>query len=290
MATTKDLLAEEIAERARRMRKQSIRMSILAGNNGAHLGPGFSMCEITATLYFAVMNHDPANPTWPDRDRFILSKGHGVLGYYTALAEAGYFGPDVLDTFESDESPLAGHPCKDVSLGVETSTGSLGHGLSIGVGLALGARMDGKSYDTYVLLGDGECNEGMVWEAVMTASQYKLDNLIAIVDRNRLQSDGLSREIIDMEPLAEKWRCFGWHVREVDGHDVRELLEAFHSKSRPKGRPYVVIAHTIKGKGVSAFEDNNAWHHNRISPDVAATALQELGFEMEAKEVQTCSR
>jgi transketolase len=226
----------------------------------------------------AVLRQDPRNPEWPDRDRFILSKGHGILGYYTALAEAGYFSHQfLLDHYESDEGPFCGHPCRNLGYGIETSTGSLGHGLSIGVGIALAAKLDHKSYDTYVLMGDGECNEGSVWEAIMLAYQYKLDNLVAIVDRNKLQSDGLSREIIDMEPIADKWKSFGWLVREVDGHDPSELLDAFHCKSRPLGRPYVVIAHTTKGKGVSLFEDNNTWHHHKISSVEAEQALRELG-------------
>jgi transketolase len=286
MVETRDMLIAKIEHKARLMRKHSIKMSVLAGANGAHLGPGFSMCEITATLYFHVMKHDPKNPRWADRDRFILSKGHGVLGYYTALAEAGYFPIDVLDKFESDESPLAGHPNMNLDMGVETSTGSLGHGLSIGIGIALGARMDKKSLDTYVYIGDGECNEGMVWEAVMLANHYKLDNLVAIIDRNRLQSDGLSRDIIDMDPLPDKWKSFGWHVQEVDGHNVGQLLEAFHKKSRPRGKPYVIIAHTTKGKGVSFFENNNDWHHNRMSSGLAEDALRELGFGPEKKEIE----
>jgi transketolase len=231
-------------------------------------------------LYFGIMNHDPQNPTWPDRDRFILSKGHGVLGYYTALAEAGYFPLQVLDTFETDDSDLPGHPCRKIDYGIETSTGSLGHGLSIGVGLALAGKLDKKNYTVYVVVGDGECDEGTVWEAVMSANQFQLDNLVVVVDRNLLQSDGLSREIMQLDSLGEKWRQFGWVVREVDGHNVGDLLEALHIKSRPKGHPYAVIAHTIKGKGVSFFENNNQWHHSSLNKEQAANALAEMGYTL----------
>ncbi len=278
MEVTKTQLVAQIAEKARLMRKHAVDMSFLAGPSGAHLSPGLSMMEIMATLYFGVLRYDPKTPDWPERDRFILSKGHGVLGFYTALAEAGYFPLEVLDTFETDDCVLPGHPCMNLSIGIEASTGSLGHGLSLGVGLALAARMDRRASDTYVLVGDGECNEGMIWEAIMAASHYRLDNLVAVVDRNRLQSDGFCAEIMQMDPLAEKWQSFGWGVREVDGHDIEELLDAFHRKSRPKGKPYVVIANTVKGKGISFAEDNVAWHHNRLSQAETEKALGELGF------------
>lgn len=232
-------------------------------DGGAHFGPGPSCIEMTATLYLGVLCQDPVNPDWKDRDRFIMSKGHGVLGYSTALAEAGHFTHQfLLDEYATDAGPFCGHPCRNLAFGIETSTGSLGHGLSIGVGIALAAKLDHSTSDTYVLLEDGECNEGSVWEAVMLDNQHKLDNLIAIVDRKNLQSDGLSREIIDMEPVADKWRSFGWLVQEVNGHNSGELLIAFDPKSHPVGRPYVVIAHTTKGKGASLFENNNTWHHH----------------------------
>ncbi|HEX9014325.1 MAG TPA: transketolase [Anaerolineaceae bacterium] len=283
MNETREVLIQIITEKAREMRRHAIDMAVLAGSNGAHLGPGYSMTEITATLYFGIMNYDPQNPTWPDRDRFILSKGHGVLGYYTALAEAGFFPMEVLDTFETDACDLSGHPCMKLDYGIEASTGSLGHGLPIAVGYALAARLDHRPYTVYCLVGDGECNEGSIWEAVMTANQYQLDNLVVVLDRNYLQSDGLSREIIQMDDMAEKWRAFGWLVREVDGHDVGQLLEALHIKSRPRGKPYVVIAHTTKGKGVSFFENNNDWHHNRLSKELAEKAYAELGFEYDGR-------
>ncbi|HWR22114.1 MAG TPA: transketolase [Feifaniaceae bacterium] len=285
MNAKKELIAN-IEHKARLMRKHSLDMALVAGSNGAHLGPGNSMSDIMATLYFGVMRHDPKNPLDPDRDRFILSKGHGVLGYYTALAEAGYFPVELLKTFETDDSPLAGHPSIHRELGIEYSTGSLGHGLSIGVGSALGAKRANKGFLTYVYMGDGETNEGTVWEAAMSAAHLGLDNLIGIVDRNLLQSDGLSRNIVDMGDMAEKWRAFGWHVAEVDGHDVPALLDAFEERQRPKNKPYVIVAHTIKGKGVSFFENDNKWHHAKLTRQQYVDALFELGFDGNGEELR----
>ena len=283
-------IIKEIEAKARMMRKLAIDMGLVAVRNGAgaHLGPGYSMTDITATLYFHVMNHNPKDPRWEDRDRFILSKGHGVLGFYPALSLAGYFPVEQLLTFDSDESELVGHPCMNLDYGIEASTGSLGPGLSIAAGYALAAKLDKKKFSVYCLLGDGECDEGSVWEAVMAVNQYRLDNLVAIIDRNRLQSDGLSREIIQMDDMAEKWRAFGWLVREINGHDVGEIIDALHIKSRPVGRPYVIIAHTIKGKGVSFFEDDNAWHYGRLTNEQAEQAYKELGFSQDGKETLSC--
>ncbi len=280
---TRDIVIQEIEEKAMIMRKLAIDMGLIAVRNGAgsHLGPGYSIMEITASLYFHVMKYDPKNPTWEERDRFILSKGHGVLGFYTALALAGYFPVEQLLTFDTDQSDLVGHPCMNLNYGIEASTGSLGHGLSIATGYALAAKRDHKNFTVYCLVGDGECNEGSIWEAVMTANQYDLDNLVVIIDRNRLQSDGISTDIIQMDDMAEKWRAFGWMVREINGHNVGEILDVLHEKSRPRGKPYVVIAHTIKGKGVSFFENNNDWHYGRLTQEQAAQAYEELGFSSE---------
>lgn len=281
----KEELIANIEHKARLMRKHSLDMALVAGSNGAHLGPGNSMSDIMATLYFGVMRHDPKNPFDPDRDRFILSKGHGVLGYYTALAEAGYFPVEMLKTFETDDSPLAGHPSIHHELGIDYSTGSLGHGLSIGVGSALGAKKANRGFMTYVYMGDGETNEGSIWEASMSAAHLGLDNLIGIVDRNLIQSDGLSRNIVDMGDMAEKWRAFGWHVVEVDGHNVPALLDAFQERKRPCNKPYVIIAHTIKGKGVSFFENDNKWHHAKLTRQQYVDALAELGFDENGEEI-----
>ncbi len=268
----------DIEQQARQMRTHAIQMALNASPRGVHLGPAFSIMDILATLYSSVLNYDPENPRWPDRDRFILSKGHAAMALYTALAVSGYFPVELLDHYILSQSPLAGHPSMNLDLGIEASTGSLGHGLSLGVGTALSAKISGKCFDTYVLVGDGESNEGTVWEAAMAAAHYGLDNLVVIIDRNRLQADGYARNIMDMGDVADKWKSFGWQVREVDGHDISQLLDAFHPKSRPKGRPYAIIAHTTKGKGVSFFENNKAWHHYRnFTKDQADMALKELG-------------
>lgn len=283
---TREEKIDLIQRKARLMRRHSLDMARVAGSNGAHLGPGNSMSEIMAALYFCVMRHDPKNPLDPNRDRFILSKGHGVLGYYTALAEAGYFPVEMLHGFETDDSPLAGHPSIHHKLGIDFSTGSLGHGLSLGVGTALAAKRAHKDYLTYVYMGDGETNEGMIWEAAMLAPQLQLDNLIAIVDRNLLQSDGLSRDIIDMGDMAAKWRAFGWHVAEIDGHDPGAVLMALEERQRPHDRPYVIVAHTIKGKGVSFFENNNKWHHSKLTDEEYRSALRELGFGQDGEDLR----
>jgi len=285
MKVREELIAE-IEHKARLMRKHSLDMALVAGSNGAHLGPGNSMSEIMATLYFGAMRHDPKNPLDPNRDRFILSKGHGVLGYYTALAEAGYFPVDMLKTFETDDSPLAGHPSIHHELGIDYSTGSLGHGLSLGVGSALGAKKAHKDFITYVYMGDGETNEGSIWEAAMTAAHLGLDNLVGIVDRNLLQSDGLGRDIVDMGDMAAKWRAFGWHTAEVDGHNVAALLDAFQERQRPNHKPYVIVAHTIKGRGVSFFENDNKWHHAKLTHQQYVDALAELGFDGNGEEIR----
>lgn len=277
MAELQKVLVERIEQKALIMRRHAIMMSLNAGPRGAHLGPGFSIMDILATLYFGVLRKKPDDPSWNDRDRFILSKGHGVLALYTVLAEDGYFPTELLKTFDTAKSALAGHPCMNLDLGIEASTGALGHGLSIGVGIALSAKLKGQSFDTYVLIGDGESNEGMIWEAAMAAAHYKLDNLVVIVDRNKLQADGFCRDIMDMGDIAEKWKSFGWVVNEVDGHNIKDLLEAFHQKNRPKHLPYAVIAHTTKGKGISFFENNKTWHHYRnFSVEQAEMALAEL--------------
>lgn len=251
---------------AKRMREHALNMAFSAGKNGAHLGGGLSLIEVMATLYGSVLNLDPKNPEWEDRDRFILSKGHGVLAYYAALAEAGFFPVKDLEKFGENGGFLSGLPVMNMKKGIECSSGSLGMGLSLGVGIALAGKMRNKSYYTYVVLGDGECNEGSVWEAVMSASHFQLWNLIAIIDKNNLQYDGICSEIIDMNNLRDKWESFGWEVIEADGHDVKQLYSAFrtciHSSEM---KPHVIIAKTIKGKGVSFMESKKEWHHSTLS-------------------------
>jgi transketolase len=244
-------------------------------NLSTHLGGGLSMVEIMATLYARVLRYDRANPRWPERDRFILSKGHGVLGYFSALLAAGIINEEIYNTFQTNGSDLIAHPVMNLDLGIESSNGSLGQGLSMAVGIALAARKKGQTFGTYVLLGDGECNEGSVWEAVMSAAQLKLENLVIVIDYNKLQSDGDARQIVDLADLAGKFRSFGWDTREVDGHDIGQLVEAFERPSAP-GKPRVVVAHTVKGKGISFMENNNEWHHNRLTKANYELALSEL--------------
>jgi transketolase len=260
---------------AQRMRKSILDISY-ACNLSTHLGGGLSMVEIMATLYAQIMRYDPKNPRWSDRDRFILSKGHGVLGYFSALYVLGVISDDIFKSFQTNESDLIAHPVMNLDLGIESSNGSLGQGLSMAVGLALAAQRQQMDHRVYVLLGDGECNEGAVWEAVMLAPQLRLSNLCAMVDYNGLQSDGHGKDIVDFGDLSQKWASFGWQVFNVNGHSIHELLEAFEAPvidSRPKA----IIANTVKGKGISFMERNNEWHHNRLTKSFYEKALEELG-------------
>jgi transketolase len=250
---------------------------MIAAANSGHPGGSLSAVEIITALYFGgVLRHDPANPEWPDRDRFIFSKGHGVPALYAALAERGYFPVDELATLRQVDSRMQGHPVQGVTPGVEASTGSLGQGLSIGIGHALAARLDGRDFRTYVLLGDGECQEGQVWEALMTAANYKLASLTAIIDSNRYQLDGTVEEINSLTPLAEKLTSFGWHVLEVDGHDLAAVLDALHQARRHTDSPSCIIAHTVKGKGVSFMENNNDFHGKAPTSEQLTAALAEI--------------
>ena len=268
--------AAVIKNMAKTIRKHIITMTYEAGDQGGHVSSALSMAEIMAALYFGVMSYDVKVPEWPDRDRFVLSKGHGVLGYYPALAEAGFFPTGMLKTFEKKDSYLGGHPCSKMVPGIDVSSGSMGQGLPIGLGMAKAAAMDKKGYYVYVLIGDGELNEGSVWEAVMLAAQLKMDNLVAIIDKNGLQHDGFNSDIIDTDPLACRFESFGWDVTECDGHDVGQLLEAFDHVKSVKSKPHVIIAGTIKGKGVSFIENKVEWHHALINAEQAEKALAEI--------------
>jgi transketolase len=221
------------------------------------------------------MNLDPKNPEWADRDRFILSKGHGVLGYYTALSEIGYISEKDLKTFEKDGTYLYGHPVINRSKGIEFSNGSLGMGLSLGIGVALAGKRKKIDYKVYVLMGDGECNEGSVWEAAMAGPHYKLDNLVAIIDKNNLQQTGTNSEIMSVGDLVSKWKSFGWQVFEIDGHNVTEIYNTFLSVKNQNG-PVAIVANTVKGKGFSFSENNNSWHHAPLSSSQYEVALEEL--------------
>lgn len=262
-----------LAKQAIAVRKDIITMLTAAGSG--HTGGSLSMVDILVTLYWHALRNDPARPDWKDRDRFLLSKGHGCPALYATLANRGYFSRDLLVTLRKMGSPLQGHP--QVGLpGVEISSGSLGQGLSIANGMALAARLDGLPARFYCLMGDGETNEGQVWEAAMTAAHYKLDTVCAIVDFNKLQIDGFCCEIKDMGPFVHKWIDFGWNAIETDGHDHRKLMDAFDAAVAAKGRPTVVIAHTVKGKGVSFIENKVDWHGVAPKKDECVRALAEL--------------
>lgn len=242
-----------------------------------HAGTSLSMIEILTILYFRHARVDPANPLWPDRDHVILSKGHGAPGYYAALAHAGFLERSELLTLRRLGSRLQGHPSAAHLPGVDASTGSLGQGLSIGIGLALGSRLAGRPSRTFCILGDGELQEGQNWEAMMAAAAFKLDNLVAIVDRNGLQSDGPTDSVLPLGDVATKGQAFGWRVRSVDGHDFEALDEALRDALKPAGSPALIVANTVKGKGVSYMENVVHWHHHPIGEEEYRQAVRELG-------------
>ncbi|HUV75356.1 MAG TPA: transketolase [Dehalococcoidales bacterium] len=265
---------KEMEALARRIRRHIVTMIGKAGSG--HPGGSLSAVEIVSSLYFRVLKHKPQDPQWADRDRFILSKGHAAPLLYTVLAECGYFPVAELATLRQLDSRLQGHTDRNLTPGVEMSAGALGQGLSFAVGVALAGRLNAQSYRVYVLLGDGECNEGQIWEAAMAAAHFKVDNLTAIVDRNRLQLDGWCCDVMNSEPFAQKWRAFGWQVIEVDGHDFTQLGRAFTRAKKVKGKPTVIIAHTTKGKGVSFMENNPDFHGKAPSAEEVEIALKEL--------------
>lgn len=264
---------KELQRIAKQARKLMVETLICAGCG--HPGGAFSSIDIMTALYFDVMKTDPQNPKRDDRDRFILSKGHSSIGLYTILHLRGFMDKDDLLSFRQDNSNLCGHPDMHKVSGVEMSTGSLGHGLSIGAGIAKAGKMDRKSYRVFVLMGDGETQEGSVWEAALFAAHHKLDNLVAIVDRNMLQIDGCTEDILALEPYRAKWEAFGWHVEEIDGHDFEQIIETLNRCPCVSSRPTLVLANTVKGKGISFMENNPAWHGGGLKGEHAETALNE---------------
>ena len=279
--TDRDL--SSLRARATQIRRHIVEM--LAEAASGHPGGSLSAVEILTALYFGgFLRYDPKNPEWPERDRFILSKGHGVPVQYAALAEAGFLPIDELKTLRKINSRLQGHPVLGTAPGIEASTGSLGQGLSIGLGMALAAKLDRKDTRIFVLLGDGECQEGQVWEAAMAAGHHRPDNLICIVDYNKFQLDGAIADIIDLKPFAEKWQAFGWRVREIDGHDLGDVIEALDWSIETEG-PCCIIANTVKGKGVSFMEGENAYHGVAPTEDELAKALGELDSALHHAEV-----
>ncbi len=268
------LSIKEMEEIAKRLRRHIITMTGKAGSG--HPGGSLSAVEIVTALYFRLLRHKPSDPQWSDRDRFILSKGHAAPLLYAALAECGYFPVDELSTLRQLDSRLQGHTDRTVTPGVEMSAGALGQGLSFAIGIALAGRLNSQSYRAYVLLGDGECDEGQIWEGAMAAAHFKVDNLTAIVDNNKQQIDGWNRDVMNLDPFNKKWQAFGWHVIEVDGHDFTQLIDAFNQAKLITGQPTIIIAHTIKGKGVSFMENNPDFHGKAPNAEEVEIALKEL--------------
>jgi len=251
-------------------------IEMIATAQAGHPGGSLSAADIVTALYFRVMRLDPARPDWPDRDRFILSKGHACPVWYAALAERGYFDRAHLATLRRLDSILQGHPDMRKTPGIDMTAGSLGHGLSAGLGMALAGRLHGRDYHVWVVLGDGEVQEGSVWEAAMAASKWRLATLTAIVDRNRLQNDTCVKDVMPVGPLADKWRAFGWQVMDIDGHAMDEVVRALEAARAARGAPVCIIAHTVKGKGVSYMEDVAEWHGRAPCAEEAERALGEL--------------
>ncbi|HXX81006.1 MAG TPA: transketolase [Thermodesulfovibrionales bacterium] len=263
-----------LREHAKEVRREIVKMLTQAGSG--HTGGSLSAADIVAGLYFYKMRHRPEDPEWKERDRFVLSKGHAAPVLYAALALTGYFDRELLRTLRRIDSPLQGHPSSKMLKGVEISTGSLGQGLSIANGMAMGLRMDGLDSRVYCLLGDGELQEGQVWEAAMTAVHYGIDNLCAIVDNNGLQIDGFCCDVMKIEPITEKWKAFGWHVMDIDGHAMEQIANALDEAETVKGRPSVIVARTVKGKGVSFFEGKAEYHGIAPTKEERDRALEEL--------------
>jgi transketolase len=263
------------ADLALNIRRDVIKMLGLAGSG--HPGGSLSATDILTFLYFHFMKHDPKNPKWADRDRLIFSKGHGCPALYSAMARAGYFDPKILLTLRQLGSPLQGHPDMRRLPGIEASTGSLGQGISIGAGCALAARLDKKDFTTYVVISDGEMNEGQIWEAAMFASFRKLSNLVVILDYNKYQLGGSTKDVLDMEPVVDKWKAFGWNVKEIDGHNHKEIFDGFTWAKAQTDRPSILVAHTVKGKGVSFMENDNNFHGVANTKIETEKALRELG-------------
>jgi transketolase len=265
---------EDLATVCKRLRRDIVTMIGKAGSG--HPGGSLSAVEIVVSLYWRVLRHKPTDPTWKDRDRFVLSKGHAAPVLYATLAECGYFPKSELDTLRKINSHLQGHADRTSTPGVEMSSGSLGQGLSFAVGAALAGRLDKQPWHVYALLSDGECDEGQTWEAAMSAAMFKIDNLTAIVDKNSIQLSGFTKDIMNTDPLNKKWDAFGWHVIEIDGHNINQLLDAFKKAKETKGKPTVIIAHTIKGKGVSFMENNVDFHGKAPNAEQLEKALKEL--------------
>lgn len=279
----RDHSVEKLERRANLLR-QRIMITLKEAGSG-HVGGSLSVVELLTALYFGgILRVDPENPHWEDRDRFVLSKGHASAALCPALAEAGFFPVELLNSFNKLDSPFAMHPNMHEIPGVDMSTGALGHGLSVGVGMALAARLQAKDYRVFVMMGDGEICEGSVWEAGMSAGHFHLENLIAMIDRNGLSIDGPYQEVMNSEPLADKWLAFGWAVREIDGHSMGEVMDALGSVPFAPGKPSMIIARTTKGKGLSLAENQRLWHSHNVDQAILDQALQELKADMDRRQ------
>ena len=265
-----------LQQKALEIRKSIVKMVTQA--NSGHVGGSLSATDLVVALYYHVMRHNPNDPAWPQRDRFILSKGHCTPVIYAVLADCGYFPSADLDNFRRPGSHLQGHPCALKTPGIDASTGTLGLGLSTATGMALAAKLRNENHWYYVLCGDGEIQEGQIWEAAMFANKYKLDNILAFVDRNYLQTDGNSEDVMPLDPLRPKWEAFGWATYEVDGHDFRQIVATVELAKELRGKPKMIIARTVKGKGVSFMENENKWHGTPPSEEECGRALEELNL------------
>ncbi|NOZ02408.1 MAG: transketolase [Deltaproteobacteria bacterium] len=265
---------KKLADKARELREKIIEVTYTCG--GAHVGGAFSQHDILVALYYKYLKIDPKRPQWPERDRFVLSKGHGGIGHAVILGDKGYFDEALLDDFNKTGSPFGMHLDRLKVPGVDTSTGSLGHGFPMAVGIALGARLQGKKFRTYCMVGDGECHEGSVWEAAMAGGHYKVTNLTLFVDRNGFCLDGDTEEIMTLEPLDAKFEAFGWRALTIDGHDFAQIDEAILTSQAEKERPVVIIANTIKGKGVDFMEGQTAWHYGGLDDQMKEKALKSI--------------
>lgn len=266
---------KEIKNFSKRIRKHILNMALHAGASSSHFGGALSIVEIVSTLFSYQMNLNEKNKYSETRDRFILSKGHACLAYYAALCEIGFIKKEELKTFEKNDSNLLGHPVANKELGIEFSNGSLGMGLSLGIGLCISSKKKKSNFKVYVILGDGECNEGSVWEAMMAASHFKLDNLYTFIDRNNFQQTGSNKQILDLGNLNEKWKSFGWETQELNGHSLNEIKNYF-DEQKDNHKPKMLIANTIKGKGFSFSENNNDWHHSIMTNKIYEEALKEI--------------
>ena len=274
MKIAEEKIMDDLKEKAKIIRCHIVEMIYRA--QVGHPGGSLSATDILTALYFHILNIDPKNPDWEDRDRFVLSKGHAATALYSTLSERGFFQTDLLSTFGQIGSPLQVHPDKNKVPGIDASTGALGQGLSIALGMALGARLDGKKYWVYALIGDGEMQEGQIWEAAMCAAHYKVTNLITILDYNKVQLMGPISKIMGVSPVKDKWLSFGWNVIEIDGHDMKQIINSIYEAKRVKQKPTIIIAHTIKGKGISYMEGRYEWHGKAPCKEELEIAIKEL--------------